>query len=207
MWAQYAENHRGVCLCFDREKILDSVRCVLGAGECFADNVVYSDEQFEAGPLRPNPEEAKEGGPEYVRIFRERLARHRYLTKRLDWKDEREWRIVVLTHPVPPTGQVWTDGNALVPIDGALRAIVVGHRFSEAYRPVIRDACARLGIPAFKLGYENGRVALSGRYDVTTGPPPTPPGPGGPPACSGRPRAPSRPHGRTSRTGPRRRRP
>ncbi len=155
-----------MCLCFDREKLLDSVRSELGdEGECLAGNVEYGDEQFEAGPLKPDPNEAKARGADYPRVFRDELARHRYLTKRLDWKGEGEWRIVVLTHPWARKLS-WTDGDAFVPIDGALRAIIVGHRFSEAYRPVVRDACARLGIPAFKLRYENGRVALSSRYDV-----------------------------------------
>lgn len=78
----------------------------------------------------------------------------RYFTKRQDWAGEREWRMVLFDDN--PTGD-----HAFVKIADALAAIVVGHRFSDAYHPCVQAICKRQGIRAFKV---SGIVGLS-RYD------------------------------------------
>lgn len=161
MWGQYADCHRGVCLCFDREKLLESFALVAAEhGDSIYGDVAYGDEQFETGMHKPNFDHAERHGPvRYARLFRRQTARHRYFAKRRDWEHEREWRLVLFD-------DCSTGPHVLVPIERALRAIVVGHRFNDAYHPCIAETCARLGIPAFKMMY-SGRVSLSGtRYDL-----------------------------------------
>jgi len=161
MWAQYADGHRGVCLCFDRDWLLDAFDSELAShGQRFARAVQYGDEQYELGSIKPDEAEAEALGPvRYAVAFRARTAEHHFFTKRKDWDGEREWRLVLFDdNPAGP--------HAFVPIERALRAIVVGHRFADAYQPVVKAACERLGIPAFKLLY-SGCVSLSSsRYDV-----------------------------------------
>jgi hypothetical protein len=160
MWAQYADAHRGVCLAFDRDALLDAFDSELANhGQRFARAVVYGDEQYERGSITPSEAEAEALGPaRYALEFRARTAQHRFFTKRRDWEGEREWRLVLFDDN--PTGS-----HAFVPVEQVLRAVIVGHRFADAYQPVVKAACERLGIPAFKLLY-SGRVALSsGRYD------------------------------------------
>ena len=44
MWAQYADNHKGICLHLDREVLIRNFREALEAdGHCLTGNVVYSD--------------------------------------------------------------------------------------------------------------------------------------------------------------------
>jgi DUF2971 family protein len=160
MWAQYADGHRGVCLCFDRDWLLDAFDSELAShGQRFARAVRYGDEQYELGSVKPSEAEAETLGPvRHAVEFRARTAEHRFFTKRRDWEGEREWRLVLFDDK--PTGP-----DAFVPIERALRAVIVGHRFADAYQPVVKTACERLGIPAFKLLY-SGRVSLSStRYD------------------------------------------
>ncbi len=45
MWAQYADGHRGVCLAFDRTKLIASFKAALAdRGECLAEDVRYTDD-------------------------------------------------------------------------------------------------------------------------------------------------------------------
>jgi hypothetical protein len=160
MWAQYADGHRGVCLAFDRDALLDAFDSQLAThGQRFARAVVYGDELCERGSIHPSEADAEALGPtRYALEFRGRTAEHRFFTKRSDWAGEREWRLVLFDDN--PTGS-----HAFLPVEHALRAVVVGHRFADAYQPVVKAACERLGIPAFKLLY-SGFVSLSsGRYD------------------------------------------
>jgi hypothetical protein len=160
MWAQYADGHRGMCLCFDRDWLLDAFESELaGHGPQYARAVVYGDEQYETGSYAPDEAAAETLGPvRHALVVRAKTAERRFFTKRGDWAGEREWRLVLFDDK--PTGT-----HAFVPIERALKAIIVGHRFADAYQPVVKAACDRLDIPAFKLLY-SGVVTLSaGRYD------------------------------------------
>ena len=159
MWAQYADGHCGVCLAFDRDALLESFYSEFAThGQRFARAVEYGDELNERGSEMPSEEEAENLGPvAYAMAFRTKTAERRFFTKRLDWAGEREWRLVLFDDN--PSGT-----HAFLPMRSALRAIIVGHRFADAYQPIVKAACERLGIPAFKLLY-SGTVSLSGRYD------------------------------------------
>jgi hypothetical protein len=158
MWAQYADGHRGVCLAFDRDALLEAFDSELVShGQRFARAVVCGDEQYESGSIKPDEAEAEVLGPvRHALAFRDRTAQHRFFTKRRDWHGEREWRLVLFDDN--PTGS-----HAFVSIDRALRAIIVGHRFADAYQPVVAAACRRLGFDHYyRLAY-SGVVRLSRR--------------------------------------------
>jgi hypothetical protein len=142
MWAQYADNHRGVCLCFDRTTLVSSFRESLAQrGKCIEGDVTYDDD--DAGTYIDYDEARKVGSEEYARRFREDAAQEHYLRKRKDWEGEREFRIVLLD------ARPWS-GHARVPIRDSLKAIIVGHRFSDAYRPCLEVLHRDLGIRTFK---------------------------------------------------------
>jgi hypothetical protein len=144
MWAQYADNSHGLCLCFDRERLVQAVRREFESrGYCLADDVQYSDH---APPLLLQAQAVLATGPVSYLLAHTEWFKARFLAKRPDWSGEHEFRIVVF--------EPQATGNYLfVPITGALAAIIVGDRFSDAYRPCIEQACKKSGVRAFRYLY------------------------------------------------------
>jgi len=151
MWAQYADGHRGVCLCFDREALItEAKRLETGHLKVEVGSVKYADDLHEPMADLGSPDD-----PPAVVGVRHLFTHLEYLyfTKRLDWQGEAEFRILLVDSK--PGGPY-----AFLNVAKALRSIYVGHRFSRAYRPSIQQVCARLGVPAYQyrlLGKEASR--------------------------------------------------
>jgi hypothetical protein len=126
LWAQYGDAHRGVCLRFDREKLVQGFRStVSGRGECLTDEVVYDEESVLPHPNVSRAE--RMGFLAYAHEYRRANASARYFRKREDWRGEREFRLVLLP-PAPLQGP--TD----LSIAGALERIVVGYLFPRCLK-------------------------------------------------------------------------
>lgn len=162
MWAQYAGGHTGVCLAFDRQKLIDAFNSALaGLGDRIAQDVSYSDDPVSSvGPrsLSYDNRRIEQVGPEkYGAEYRQQHAQTLYLTKRLDYCGEREFRLVLLDDDA--------HGNeALVPIRGALTYVMLGDRFGRAYLPCIDAFMRREDLPTFRFKYESGRNVSAYRY-------------------------------------------
>src|SRR6267378_2511083 len=168
MWAQYADNHRGVCLFFDRTVLEENFKRALGSkGVLRSGEVEYangSQRLFEARQI--NLQEMKrDGASEYLRRHREKHSNALYFLKRTDWGSEWEYRLLILAND-PAVEYEY------VPIHGALAAICVGDRFSEAYRPCIKAVCDREQIPAHRIVYKSHPIIVP--YYSPTAPSPRP---------------------------------
>ncbi len=118
MWSQYGEEHRGVCLAFDRELFLDKVSQAYG-GTYKAGNVDYNlDDQFDLLPHNIGITTFC-----YDDIFEnEMLLSLLFFSKEKDYRDEREWRVVINNE----------DSNPIyVKFENSLRGIVFGHRLEN----------------------------------------------------------------------------
>ena len=152
MWAQYADGHRGVCLAFDRSNLVDAFNTAFPArGDRMARDVTYSDD---ARSLSFDNDRLREVGvQQYAAEYRRQHAEARYLTKRLDWAGEQEFRLVLLDDdPTAP--------DARVRIHGALAYIMMGDRFPAGYLPCIDAIMRQRGIPAYRLRYDGEVYAL-----------------------------------------------
>src|SRR6266487_7145354 len=121
LWEQYADNHRGICLCFDREKLIRMVsEEVVRRGErLFHGPVVYRD-----GPIKAEaytfPMSDFEAGYSNAKIIDRLITRNMdelFFTKVEDWKTEFEYRFVVPTAGMKPL---------LVYVRDALRSVMLG---------------------------------------------------------------------------------
>jgi hypothetical protein len=142
MWAQYADNHKGICLHLDREALIRNFRGALEAdGHCLTGDVVYSDADdlphLDADAMQRDRDQ-------YVRDYRVKNATARYFRKRRDWVGEREFRLVHL-----PTRSVETP--RYVPINGALVCITVGSRFPHVFEPALSKLCEDNRVPATRV--------------------------------------------------------
>lgn len=150
MWAQYADNHAGVCLCFDSERLIS-----VATGE-FPDipeqpglmhrRVRYSG-RHERAPMRTLVQPAAE---QDLRGFIESMVRGEpelFFTKDWDWTSEAEYRFLLRGN---------TKEEESIDIEDALEAVIAGPRFHPVYRPGLWRLCQDLGIPALQIQWEMG---------------------------------------------------
>lgn len=159
LWEQYADNHRGICLCFDRQTLVKRMRSeVKKHGErMWCDPVAYRD-----GPIRPEAYTFSER--EFEKFSDEEVIdrlitanRHElFFTKVTDWQTEKEFRFVVPsvgTDPLP------------VYVRDALRVVMLGELTSEHYTPAIlallgKEGVAELNIRVLRLRWQDGSPFL-----------------------------------------------
>jgi hypothetical protein len=154
MWAHYGGNHAGVCLLFDGQKLDNNIRESLKDKHCEIRHgfVKYDYAKSVAEPPTTDSEFQSYGTAEMIR---KTLIKHydkNFLYKSNEWKTEHEFRWLVHSEDYPNNSQM------LIPIEGAIKAIVVGVDFSDIYIPSLRILCEQLDIPpACKISWKNGR--------------------------------------------------
>jgi hypothetical protein len=144
MWAQYADNHQGVCIVLDKQKLINNCKKSFDGLEIYYDTVQYSDELFAAendNPYYIDSELLKTKG--HIITAHELIKKHwkhYYFRKLRDWRDEEEFRIVIVDNSVD---YIYID------IKNALKGIIVGYQFNDVYLPSLRtivdDINVRLG--------------------------------------------------------------
>ena len=164
MWAQYAENHRGVCLQFDREKLEESLQLQF-AGRCYSGEVRYDEGPSIITSFPPLPRnwlsDSSQLGPKGAAV--NYVSEHYsflFLRKHLDWETESEYRWLVYSH---------NKKDEFVSIDGAIKAVLVGSDFSEVYEPALAKLCESLRISAGRISWSNGnpQVDFESLYKLT----------------------------------------
>jgi hypothetical protein len=143
MWEQYAENHKGICLVFDRARFHEALMHSLPAHpDTFAGEVAYADL-----PLQDHAKAraldvtslAVEGDGDIEAGLRAHIGRHypELLFRKLeDWRSEREYRYVLVDETVR---------DVTVEYRG-LRAVIVGERFPSWQVAGAAAACREAGV-------------------------------------------------------------
>jgi hypothetical protein len=117
MWAQYADKHRGVCLVFRRTTLLAAVKSQAVGATVFSGKVMYRNQPL----IRPLTVHEfmididlyeTTGALAYARTHLQRHYRPLFFEKLQDWRDETEWRIVVVGTESGPIDVKY--GDALV---------------------------------------------------------------------------------------------
>lgn len=153
MWAQYAENHSGVCLILDRNEFRSCItQSCQKETDLFEDYVQYKN-RSQAPSLTNNPfiidyDLVKKTGTEnavqsHVRSFRKEL----FFEKSIDWSQEREFRWLMWDH---------VHKDYAVPLGNSLKGIVVGELFPEEqlreWKPLFKKPKIAVG----RLNWKNG---------------------------------------------------
>ena len=143
MWAQYASNNSGVCLIFDKEKLIQLIKDTLGSALIHADNVKYIS-KFKSFEISP---EAVQSFSNYLvynsnKLFRDinalsflknniEFVKYNYFSKLEDWQGEREFRFLAY-------GDEEYYINHII---DALVGIVVGEHIEKSDLSFIRYLC------------------------------------------------------------------
>jgi hypothetical protein len=157
MWAHYAENHQGVCLWFDGNKLDENLNKGLGK-RC---KILKGKVRYNIAPgalvIPPLPRTifedvqalgAKNAARKYVFDHYEQF----FLRKHSDWESEVEFRWLVHSRKRAPE---------YVSIYGAIKGVLVGADFPDTEKALLSALCKRLEISAGQITWENGVPTVS----------------------------------------------
>lgn len=123
MWQFYGDDHRGVCLAFDRVSFLETLMRELGdSSRIIAAPVKYVKSlTLDALPSQPPADLTSDGFYAAVDDYLAKNAERLLFTKLLDWSGEQEFRFVAVRH-----GTDEERGPLDVSFGDSLRAVIVG---------------------------------------------------------------------------------
>jgi hypothetical protein len=154
LWAHYGGRHCGVCLRFDRAKLVEQFRSELCArGQCFHGPVEYPTQRASVLPGEPlDVDQVYEFGTDaVVSRYIEKHYRTLFFTKHHDWANEQEYRLILNEPSTLP---------AYVKIDNCLTGVVLGDLFPPSMLEAVRRALSRIpGTELSQLRYHNGKMA------------------------------------------------
>lgn len=117
MWAQYADKHKGFCLIFEKEILIKKIEEQFSGRSIFHRRVSYIDRTWTDRTVRNAFSVDYDllrriGIDECCRLHIEQYVDELYFDKLQDWRDEQEWRIVLVDQNGPPS--LLEFGEALV---------------------------------------------------------------------------------------------
>jgi Protein of unknown function (DUF2971) len=153
MWAQYADNHTGVCLIFDLAKLRETVRASVPDTSVLYEGDVHYRNRSRAPSLADNPfilnfDAIRRSGLEVtVRDHVRHYWRELFFEKLRDWGDEKEYRWVL-----------WDTQHDqhLFDFKDSLVAILLGPSFAASDKPAVGDFQKDLGFEVGVLNWKNG---------------------------------------------------
>lgn len=161
MWAQYGEDHYGVCLVFSKKMLIDAIHdSIEESSFCvFYDSISYkkTDNSSRSQTLSINGDSFKNETP--FQIAFEHIKNHYkdlFFKKDPDYKDENEFRAVVCRSKENATELQSID----IPLINCIKGLILGDRFPKVYRPTVEQLCNELGIGYKKLHWEKRRYLL-----------------------------------------------
>jgi hypothetical protein len=140
MWAQYADNHRGVCIVLRHAGLDRAIRqrypeenySWVRSGKVQYVETARED-VISSSVVLNSADQARESVQEHFHRYAERL----FFTKHVDWRDENEYRWVYYDADESQTGE---DGMKapFVDIKTNVAAIVLGADYADAHLPIAR---------------------------------------------------------------------
>ena len=160
MWAQYGEDHRGMCLVFDKSALEEEIQKVAAVPEnCSFKSVEYTDQdfaiEFDFNAMGESESAIQCGVDSFIRENVDRL----FFTKLLDWRDEKEYRAMIYDERTSPV---------FAAIGSCLKGIVLGPEFPPVYYPIAKEFGRRYAVDIGVLNWMAGSpgcVTLLGREE------------------------------------------
>lgn len=162
MWSQYGENHKGICLVFSKEKLLNLLPTIFKTTDyvIFNGAVEYAEAVNNGSKhtiLNIDKKAFDENTPYNIAIQHvERYHRELLFRKQLDYKDELEYRIVVLCKKRNP----FSAAEPGFRVKDCLRGIILGDRFPKLHHPTVKNICLEMNLSSKKLLWHSGKFFL-----------------------------------------------
>lgn len=158
MWAQYGDNHKGLCLVFKRERIEALLIEQFGQdAELYGSNINYRNRPLKGDIFRSPytlhyPLLREVGIVEYVKRHIYTYNVELIFEKSLDWRDENEYRFLMHIDRLE---------NQFLQFDDALGGIVFGADTSDEHQREIFQLTYKGGTQFEQICYSNGTPWLS----------------------------------------------
>ena len=154
MWAHYAENHKGVCLKFNGDKLDEQIKKILSDKECkiFCGDVEYDDKGVieKSSPPISLDNIGKLNNTEFAGRVREYFFENYkavFLQKSKDWESEYEFRWLIHSEK---------NSAEYISIIDVLEEVILGADFPQAYDPIVFKLQKELGVKISKIRWWNG---------------------------------------------------
>ena len=125
MWAQYSENHSGVCIVFNRTRIEEAFNGLSSIGSIFSGEMSYykrpSRNATRADYRVINEQELS---PESLIQHINKYYRELFFQKNIDWQDEAEYRLLLL--------QKGTTESVYINLKETVAAVIIGSEYPES---------------------------------------------------------------------------
>jgi len=154
MWEQYGDQHRGVCLAFDRAAFVEGAfrESLRNFGGTYVGDVEYTPGGFVAHPARALPDiPDNEEAPRHLFVHLETHNAAFWFLKLLDWETEYEFRLILF--PRDELGNEPVAAN----FGSALKAIVLGTKFDPQRTLEALSFGIQFSIPVLRLDWASGR--------------------------------------------------
>ena len=155
MWAQYTNNHSGVCLVFHKEKLSKLIKNVFEPNYLILSGPVkYMDRSVVHNFYNPDDQQfminidylEEVGRKAYVEAHLRTHYQRLFFEKMSDWRDECEWRYVVFTD---------TEDELYLDIKDSLIGIMFGENTQEIIIQRIMDLTDSWGLNYMGLKWKN----------------------------------------------------
>ncbi|MGF6947534.1 hypothetical protein QF028_000027 [Neobacillus sp. B4I6] len=164
MWAQYAGNHSGICLVFDKSKLTKIINDTFAEkGTIYQNHVSYDSFSEKHGmAFYLNYDDVENNGIKLsVKNHLDKYINELFFVKMPDWKDEWELRYVLFSNQDKEYEHV--------KYEDALVRIIIGEDFPNVYETLIVEYCRKYNISASKMAWNNGIPGSVGIYDHKSG--------------------------------------
>lgn len=150
MWAQYGENHKGICLMIDRNLLYESINKEATKNFIIFNRAVnYTDELFDKELNCINIEEVKLSGiAESIMNRLNSNIEYFFFKKALDWQSEREFRYILT-----PKNDLEME-FIYVSIAKSLKVIIVGSEIEEDLENEVEKMANELRVSLYKIDWD-----------------------------------------------------
>jgi hypothetical protein len=148
MWSQYGGSHKGVCLVFNKSRLLEIIK--KDFDYVVAEEITYKNDLSNLLDITSIEYETDR---DTIPLERVKKYIHEYLFQKLaDYKSEQEYRIAVYADD--------ESNSTLVNFEDSLVGIILGVRFPDIYEINIRNAMKFRKLPIFRIGWFHGKPEL-----------------------------------------------
>lgn len=160
MWAQYAENHKGVCLIFDKYVLTELVKQYtnenINGSRLYFSEINYDNELNGLKQLFDLSKFNEKLIDDYID---ENISKY-YFQKLEDYRDESEYRFVIKTNDLNKDDYIY------IPYNNALVGIIITASFPKAYYVNLESYSKLNDVPLFLLYWQNGDAAIYDYFEV-----------------------------------------
>lgn len=148
MWAQYGGVHRGVCLGINKRKFLESIKNNKNLENFLTGNVIYNNNYKENVEIIDGLKDKFADEISLKKSTKKHIlnkSKKILFRKDLDWRDENEFRIVLINEK---------EDYEYVDISDSLESVYLGIEFPEVYIPLVKEILKDKAVKLYQMKYE-----------------------------------------------------